>query len=180
MTKKGLKTKNLEEIFESLNELYKKMGMLPLVTHINAAKRQHIVIKLRNIIKRKELIIAVIIIAIIDQLYTNVSMFITFSSNKNLSTYYLSLFFSIGLILFIKHRYWLISCICLAVNDILMIFLQKSSSISNLPESYMKYKLIVIIGIFSLVISAIYVYKFIKLDNYAKYYIIKPRSNSFS
>ena len=137
-------------------------------------------IKLRNIIKRKEVIIAVIIIAIIDQLYTNVSMIITFSSNKNLSTYYLSLVISIGLILFIKHRYWLVSCIGLAVNDIFMIFLQKSSSITKLPESNMKYKLIVIIGILLLVISAIYVYRFIKLDNYAKYYIIKPGSDSSS
>lgn len=123
--------------------------------------------------KPELLIIAVIIIKIIDRTIKNITMIYKNLPIDNLVNLYFSLFISFGLMLFIRHRYWMIACSFLVINDVCNIFVQKALRTAEVTKLNNFLVPIIILGMFSLVLSSIFIYKFLKLENYEKYFLLR-------
>lgn len=144
---------------------------------MHALRKQPTVMKNRKIIKKPEiLIIPAIIINVVYQIVKNILMIYNDMPIKDLHNYYFSLFLSFVLVLFVKHRYWLTACIFLVINNFFNIYTQKALRTSVLPKTYFFF--IIILGTFSLVLSSIYIYKFLRIENKEQFFLIRGKGSS--
>lgn len=132
----------------------------------------------KKFLKKPEIIIIVIIIGIVDKSIKNILIVYNDIPISNLSNLYFSLFLSFVLILFIKHRFWTFACGSLVINDLCNIYVQKALRTSELPKTDIFLILMIILGTFFLVVSSFYVYKFLKIKNYEKFFLIRWKKNS--
>jgi hypothetical protein len=89
-----------------------------------------------------------------------------------------TVFFMLAIIF--KHKYWIVACIFMGINELVKIPARKSfrTNDSIIPiEKDIVAILIMIGGLFCVIVSSIYLYKFLRLKNYENYYIFRRKSN---
>jgi hypothetical protein len=72
-----------------------------------------------------------------------------------------------------KHIYWIAACIFLSINEILKYIAQKISTVNSviLPQTQ-DYIFIIVGGMLSLILSLIFILRFLRID-YENYYLFK-------
>lgn len=74
-----------------------------------------------------------------------------------------------------KHRYWIAACIFLGINEILKYIAQKIPTVNSVIIPQTKdYILIIVVGMLSLILSLLFILRFLRID-YENYYLFKKR-----